>query len=64
MHYVHPASLLAPSPPLPALALFLGVALLLVAAVRWWRHDLAWSDGLLYLRTPRLRRQCTAIERA
>ena len=44
-----PDSLLAPSPPLPALALFLGVAVLLVAAVRWWRRDLAWSDGLLYL---------------
>jgi len=49
MHYALPDSLLAPSPPLPALALFLGVALLLVAAVRWWRRDLAWSDGLLYL---------------
>ena len=49
MHYASPDSLLAPSPPLPALALFLGVALLLIAAVRWWRRDLAWSDGLLYL---------------
>ena len=48
MRYAPPESLLAPSPPLPALALFLGVALLLIAAVRWWRRDLAWSDGLLY----------------
>lgn len=49
MHYASPDSLLAPSPPLPALALFLGVAILLIAAVRWWRRDLAWTDGLLYL---------------
>jgi Bacterial membrane protein YfhO len=49
MHYASPDSLLAPSPPLPALALFLGVALLLIATVRSWRRDLAWSDGLLYL---------------
>src|SRR5258708_7323986 len=48
MRYATPDSLLSPSPPLPALALFLGVALLLIAAVRWWRRDLAWSDGLLY----------------
>src|ERR1700720_2969071 len=49
MQYASPDSLLAPSPPLPALALFLGVAVLLIAAVRWWRRDLAWADGLLYL---------------
>jgi len=49
MQYASPDSLLAPSTPLPALALFLGVAVLLVAAVRWWRRDLAWTDGLLYL---------------
>src|SRR5260370_25906524 len=48
MSYASPDSLLMRSTPLPALALFLGVALLLIAAVRWWRRDLAWSDGLLY----------------
>jgi hypothetical protein len=49
MQYASPDSLLAPSPPLPAFALFLGVAVLLIAAARWWRRDLAWADGLLYL---------------
>src|ERR1700680_424356 len=49
MSYASPDSLLAPSPALPALALFLGVAVLLIASVRWWRRELAWFDGLLYL---------------